>query len=95
MAEPVGQAIGRDEVGERADAVDLDHRQVLAIRRLERGIATDVDELEVEGVTVAHLGDDLDRAFAEVTAGRVVDGDAARCGCAERAGRRVGRRAQG
>ena len=91
-AEPVEQGSDRDEVGERANAVDLDHGQVFAVGGLERGVATDVDDLQVEGVPAARLGDDLERAFTEVAARRVVDGDAFAAALPRR---RLGRRRQG
>jgi hypothetical protein len=57
-------------------AVDLDHRQPLAVRPLELGIAADVDLLEIEVELVAQAGDLLPRALAEVAALRVEDDDA-------------------
>jgi hypothetical protein len=48
---------------------------VLAICGLERGVATDVDKLEVERLPAARLGDDVDRALTEVAVLRVVDRD--------------------
>ena len=79
--EPSGEAspkrVGRDEVGERGVAVDLDHRQPRAIPGLELGVARDVHERELECGFAADTLHDLDRALAEVAAGRVVDGDAA------------------
>jgi hypothetical protein len=95
-AEPLEQVVDRDEVGERADAVDLDHRQVLTVGGLERRVAGDVDELQVERVPVASLRDDLERTIAEVTPRRVVDRDSSQGDVAGRwVGRRVGRRGQG
>jgi hypothetical protein len=63
-----------DEVGEGPLAVDLDHRDRLAVGGFELGIAADVDRVEV---LPADLAGDLERALAEVTALRVVDADAA------------------
>jgi hypothetical protein len=95
-AEPLEQVVDRDEVGERADAVDLDHRQVLTVGGLERRVAGDVDELQVERVPVASLRDDLERTIAEVTSRRVVDGDSSqRDGVGRWVGRRNRRRGQG
>jgi hypothetical protein len=91
-AEPLEQVVDRDEVGEYQDAVDLDHRQMLAVGGLERRVAGDVDELQVERVPVARLRDDLERTLAEVAAWRVVDRDGSQRRCV---GRRVGRRGQG
>jgi hypothetical protein len=91
-AEPLEQVVDRDEVGERTDAVDLDHRQVLAVSGLESCVAPDVDEIQVERLPLARLRDDLERTVAEVTARRVVDGDGSQRRCV---GGRVGRRGQG
>jgi len=63
---------------------------------LERRVAGDVDELQVERVPVASLRDDLERTIAEVTSRRVVDRDSSqRAGVGRWVGRRVGRRGQG
>jgi hypothetical protein len=64
-----------DEVDERALAVDLDHRQPLAVARLELRIAADVDLLQLEGNLAADLRDDFPGSFAEVAALSVVQGD--------------------
>jgi hypothetical protein len=67
---------------------------VLAICGLERGVATDVDQLEIERLPAARLGDDVDRAVTQVAALRVVDRDRSQRRCAGRR-RRVGWRGQG
>ena len=71
-ASRVERALDRDEVRERPHPVDLDHGQVLAVRGLQRLVAADVDELEVNSAGLEPR-DDLDRALAEVAALRVVD----------------------
>jgi hypothetical protein len=65
---------------------------MLAIFGLERGVAADVDKLEIERVPAARLGDNVDRALTEVAALCVVEGDRSQRRCARR---RVGRRRQG
>ena len=62
-----------DEIGEGPLAVDLDHRNRLAVRRLESRVAADVDGLEVVAANLAH---DLERPLAERAALRVVQADA-------------------
>ena len=68
------QCVRLDEVGEGPLAVDLDHRDRLAVGRLELRVASDVDLLEVLAADLAH---DLERPLAEVAAVGVVDADAA------------------
>jgi hypothetical protein len=65
-----------DEVGERLLAVDLDHRQQLAVAPFELDVAADVDDLEVEPDVVANTLDNLERTLAEAAVSRVVDRDA-------------------
>jgi hypothetical protein len=64
-----------DEVHEAAPALELDHRQVLAVGGLERLVAGDVDLDELERLLLAHTQQHLARAVAEVAAGRVEEGD--------------------
>src|SRR5581483_11481717 len=64
-----------DVVDERALAVDLHHRQPLAVARLEVGDAADVHLLELELVRLPHLGERCPRPLAEVAVVRVVDDD--------------------
>ena len=61
-----------DEERERLLAVDLDHRDALAIAALQVGIPGDVDLLEGKGNVGADLRENPARALAEVAArGRV------------------------
>jgi hypothetical protein len=62
-----------DVVRKPPPSVDLDDRQPLPVRRLELGIAADVDLLEGEGELLAEPANLLERPLAEVAAGRVVD----------------------
>ena len=68
------------EVDERPLAVDLDHRQPLAIRRLEGGVAGDVDLGELEAAFGGEGGKRLAGALAEMALGRVVKDDQGRYG---------------
>jgi hypothetical protein len=70
------QRFGIHEVRERSLPVDLHDGQVLSVPRLELWLTTDVDELELEPEVVLDAADNLERAYAEVTVGRVIDGDA-------------------
>jgi hypothetical protein len=74
--EPRAQRLPVDEVGERLLAVDLDHRQQLAVAPFELDVAADVDDLEVEPDVVANTLDNLERTLAEAAVSRVVDRDA-------------------
>ena len=65
-----------DVVGEGALALDLDHRQPLAVASLELGIAADVDLLELERMARTHFVEHGSRPLAEVAAGRGEEGDA-------------------
>ena len=67
-------------VREAAPAVDLHHRQPLTVRRLEHGIAADVDLTEIERNLRSQLSYLRERALAEVAALRVVDDDLGRYG---------------
>ncbi len=69
-----------DEVDERALAVDLDHWQPLPVPRLEIGVSVDLDVLQLEGNVFPHALHDVERALAEVAAGRPVEDDARRYG---------------
>ena len=62
-------------VDEGALAADLDHRQPLAVPRLELGIAGDIDLLQLERAIRPCRGDDRARPLAQVAALRVVDRD--------------------
>ena len=59
----------------RLPAVDLDHRQPLAIGLLEGRIAGDVDLAQLEPELVAEPPHLLERALAEMAPLRVVDDD--------------------
>jgi len=48
---------------------------VLPKARLQRGVAADVDELELETELGVCVPDDLERALAEPAVGRVIDDD--------------------
>ena len=56
-------------------AVDLDHRQPLAVARLQLRLTGDVDLLELEALLAAQLGQLRPRALAEMAVGSVVEGD--------------------
>ena len=75
MCELSPQRIGRNEVDERALAVDLDDRDQLAIARLELGIPVDRHLLELEPELVAGSQDGLASALAEMAASRPVEAD--------------------
>ena len=64
-----------DVVGEDALAVDLDHRQPLAVAPLELGIAADVDRLELEPQLLLQRLQLPERPLAEMTARGVEDDD--------------------
>jgi hypothetical protein len=64
-----------DVVREDALPVDLDHRDQLAVARLEVRIAVDRDFLEFEAQLLAPRAHLRQRALAEVAPGRVVDRD--------------------
>ena len=57
-----------DVVGEDALAVDLDHREPLAVTRLKLGVAADVDLDELERVLRAHTFEHRARPLAQVAA---------------------------
>jgi hypothetical protein len=60
-------------VGKTPPAVDLDHRDPLAVRRLELRVPADVDLAQVERELLAKPAQLLERALAEVAALRVID----------------------
>ncbi len=64
-----------DEVDKRPLAVDLDHRQPLAVARFELRVAGDVDLRELEGRVRGDGDERLPRPLAEVAARRVVEDD--------------------
>ena len=64
-----------DVVGEDPLAVDLDHREPLAVARLELRVAGDVDLLEREAELGAELLELLAGPVAEMAALRVVERD--------------------
>jgi hypothetical protein len=74
--EPAAEAVSVDVVHERALPVDLDHRQPLAVPRLERGVAGDVDLGELEAELVAERPDGRARPLAEVAVASVVQRNA-------------------
>jgi hypothetical protein len=73
--EPAAEAVRVDVVHERALPVDLDHRQPLAVARLEPGVARDVDLGDLEAELVLERADCRARPLAEVAALRVVQRD--------------------
>jgi hypothetical protein len=60
-------------VGKTPPAVDLDHRDPLAVRRLELRVPADVDLSQLEAELHAQPAHLLERALAEVAALRVID----------------------
>ena len=56
-------------VGEHPPAVQLHHRQPLAVARLELGVAADVHLLELERVLGSNLVEHRPRPLAEVAPG--------------------------
>jgi hypothetical protein len=70
------ERLGLDEVRECALAVDLYHRQPLAVARLELRVTADVDLLELEPQLVARRVNDPPRGGAEVTPLGVEEDDA-------------------
>lgn len=69
------ERVGLNVVGEGANAVDLHHREPLAIARLELGVAADVDLLELESQLLAQRGHLRPRPLAEMAPLRVEDPD--------------------
>jgi hypothetical protein len=68
------------EVGKGSLTVDLDHRQPLAVSRLQLGVAGDVDLRELEIGLRGERAERLPRPLAEMAAGRVVENDLRRYG---------------
>jgi hypothetical protein len=64
-----------DVVDEGALAVDLDHRQPLAVPSLELRVTGDVDLDELEAELVTQAPEHLLCALAQMAPGRVVEGD--------------------
>jgi hypothetical protein len=64
-----------DVVDEGPLAVDLDHREPLAVLGFELGVASDIDLLEREGYVGADALDDPASTLAQVAALSVVEGD--------------------
>jgi hypothetical protein len=56
--------------------VDLDHRQPLAVPRLEVGIARDVDLVELEAELLLKRTQARERLLAQMAPRRVVEDDA-------------------
>ena len=75
LGEAVAQRVGVDEVRERRLAVDLDDGQQLPVARLERRLAGDVDDIELDPRVAADLLQNLERAYAEAAAGSGVERD--------------------
>jgi hypothetical protein len=65
---PTAEALRVDVVDERALAVDFDHRQPLAITRLELVVAGDVDLAKLEPKFLLVFGERRARPLAEVAA---------------------------
>ena len=63
------------EVRELPLAADLHDRDELAIAGLELGIATDVDDLQLEAVLGLDAEHDVERALAELTLRGAVEPD--------------------
>jgi hypothetical protein len=75
-AQLAAKCVRIDVVDEGAFAVDLDHGEPVPVPRLELGVASDVDLLELERNLRAYLFDDVPRPLAQVAAARVVQRDA-------------------
>jgi hypothetical protein len=69
------QRIGVDEVDETPPAVDLDHRDPLAVLGLERGVAVDPHLAQLEAELVPRCADDAPRGLTQVAARRGVEDD--------------------
>jgi hypothetical protein len=69
------QRVGVHVVDETPPAVDLHHRDPLAIRGLELGIAIDRDLAQLEAELVVCRGDDAPSRCAEVAARRGEESD--------------------
>ncbi len=75
MCELSAQGVGRNEVDERPHAVDLDHRDQLAVARFQLRVTFDRDLLEVEPELVTQRDDGLAGALAQVAPGGPVQPD--------------------
>jgi hypothetical protein len=75
LCEPSPKSVRRHEVRESALAVDLDHRQPLAVSSLELGTAGDVDLLELELLLGSGGLQHPPRRRAEVAVRGVVEDD--------------------
>ena len=64
-----------DVIDEAAPSVDLDDRDPLPVRSLERGVAVDRDLAQVEAELVPCLRDDTPGRLAEVATRRCVEDD--------------------
>ncbi len=69
------ERVGLDVVGEGLRAVDLDHRNQLAVALLELRVAGDVDLPELELDLFTKSCERLTRPFAEVAARSVIEDD--------------------
>jgi len=69
------QGLRRNEVDERLHAVDLDHRDQLAVTRFELRVTIDRDLLEVEPELVTQRDDGLAGTLAQVAASSPVQPD--------------------
>ena len=75
MCQLSAQSVRRNEVDERLHAVDLDHRDQLAVARLELRIVVDSDLHELEPELVTQRDDGLAGALAQVAPGGPVQPD--------------------
>jgi hypothetical protein len=75
LCELSAQGLRRDEVRERALAVDLHHRQPLPIAGLELGIARDVDLPELEWLLGPDRLEHAARRVAQVALRSVIEND--------------------
>src|SRR5262249_29206409 len=73
-----------DVVDESAVAVDLHHREPLAVRGFEVRVAADVDFLQLERQLGVDAGDDVPRSLAEVATGGVVQPNELHGSCSRR-----------
>jgi hypothetical protein len=79
-AQPAQERGAVQVVDEGSFAVDLDHRQPLAVLRLQLGVAADLDLAELELVLAPELCERAPGTLAEVAVVGVVDRDGARYG---------------
>jgi len=71
----LAERVGVHVVDEAAAAVDLHHRDPLAVGRLERGVAVDRDLAQLEAELAARSRDDTPGRLAEVAARRGIEDD--------------------